>query len=201
VTQAYVEVTYDPIPAGLAVAREIASHRLRRYRRPLQEASVDVGLDKLDLELMDDLSVTHFAWPHASGLGAGLTNWKRALMQLRETDVDLNAMTMRLGMRARRGFLCTFWDTAESRRSSSVAEDGVAYLGVGGTRTYTRNSHAWHEDPGSRLVVQMGTNQKPIAYNGMLMENFAGNVLAHSSCKDGATSVAAITTAGTPIGS
>lgn len=199
VTQAYVSVEYQPIPAGIAAAREIGAHRLRRYRRPLVQPSIETGLDKLDLELMDDLSLTHFAWPNASGSGAGVANWKRALLQLREVDVNLNTRTLRLGMRGRRGFLCTFWDTAESRRSSSAAEDGVARLTTGGTLTYSRLSHAWHEDPGSRLVVQMGLNQKPIAYNGMLMENFASNYLQHSSCTEGATSVAGLTLSGTGV--
>lgn len=199
ITSLFISVEYQPIPAGLAAAREIASQRLRRYRRPLEEAQIDVGLDKLDLELMDDLSIVHFAGPHASGLGWGLTNWKRRLHQLREESLDLNAMQMRIGTRGRRGYLCTFWDTAESRRSASAAEDGVARLTTGGTLSYERNSKAWIPDPGSQLVTEIGINQKPVAYNGLLIENFASNFLQHSSCVEGATSVAGLTLAGTGV--
>lgn len=199
VTQVYVEVTYQPIPAGISPVREIASQRLRRYRRPLEEMSVEAGLEMLDLELMDDLSVSHPAGPNASGTGWGSTNWKRRLHQYREETIDLNRMTVSMRTRGRRGFLCTFWDSAESRRSSSAAEDGVARLTTGGTLTYERNSHQWIEDPGSRLVVQIGLNQKPIAYQGMNLDNFASNYLQHSNCSEGATSVAGLTVSGTGV--
>lgn len=199
ITQAHVSVTYQPIPAGIAAAREIASQRLRRYRRPLEECQVEVGLDKLDLELMDDLSITHFAGPHASGQGWGAVNWKRRLHQLREESINLNSMSMNIGTRGRRGYLCTFWDTGESRRTSSAAEDGVARLTSGGTLTYERDSKAWIPDPGSGLVTEIGINQKPIARDGLLVENFATNYLQHSSCVEGATSVAGLTLAGTGV--
>lgn len=202
VTQAYLEVTYQPIPAGISPSRQIAAHRLRMYRRPLEEMPIAVPLAMLDLELGDDLSVTHPAGPNDSGEGWGATNWKRRLHQLREESIDLNSMTVTYRTRGRRQFLCTDWDTAVTARSSSQVEDGVARLTVGGTVTHTRASTSWVDDPGSRLITLRATNEKPYSYAGttgygeLLMESAATNYLVHSSAADGATSVAALTIAG-----
>ncbi len=194
VTSTYVTVEYQPIPAGISPAREIASHRLRLYRRPLEEMSVDVPLAMLDLELGDDFSVTHPAGPNSDGTGWGATNWKRRLHQLRSETIDLNNMTVSYTSRGRRAFLCTDWDTAFASRSSSAVEDGVARLGVGGTNTYTRASSMWVEDPGSRLVVLKAVNEKPMAYGGLLLESSATNLLTLSSNVDG--SVAGLSLSG-----
>ena len=201
-TQTYLEVTYQPIPAGISPARQIGAHRLRMYRRPLEEMPIDVPLAMLDLELGDDLSVTHPAGPNDAGGGWGATNWKRRLHQLREESIDLNAMTVTYRTRGRRQFLCTDWDTAVTARSSSQVEDGVARLTVGGTVTHTRASNAWVDDPGSRLVTLKAVNEKPYSYAGttgygsMLMESAATNLLVHSSAAAGATAVAALTVTG-----
>jgi hypothetical protein len=198
-TQTYLEVTYQPIPAGISPARQIGAHRLRMYRRPLEEMPIDVPLAMLDLELGDDLSVTHPAGPNDAGDGWGATNWKRRLHQLREESIDLNAMTVTYRTRGRRQFLCTDWDTAVTARSSSQVEDGVARLTVGGTVTHTRASNAWVDDPGSRLITLKAVNEKPYSYAGttgygaLLMESSATNYLVHSSAAAGATAVAALT--------
>lgn len=194
VTSCYITVTYQPIPAGIAAAQGVAAQRLRRYRRPLEEMPIEAGLEILDLELMDDFSVTHPAGPDSAGGGWGATNWKRRLHQYREESIDLNAMKVTLRSRGRRGYLASFWDTAESRRSSSAIEDGVARLTTGGTLTFTRASRVWFEDPGSRTIVLGGSNQKPIAYGGMLMESSATNFLVYSSAVEGASALAALTT-------
>ncbi len=188
VTSTYVTVEYQPIPAGISPAREIASHRLRLYRRPLEEMPIDVPLAMLDLELGDDFSVTHPAGPDSAGAGWGATNWKRRLHQLRSETIDLNNMTVSYTSRGRRSFLCTDWDTAFTSRSSSAVEDGVARLGVGGTNTYTRASNMWVEDPGSRLVVLKAVNEKPMAYGGLLLESSATNLLTLSSNVAGSVS-------------
>jgi hypothetical protein len=194
VTSTYVTVEYQPIPAGISPAREIASHRLRLYRRPLEEMLIDVPLAMLDLELGDDFSVTQPAGPDSAGAGWGATNWKRRLHQLRSETIDLNNMTVSISSRGRRSFLCTDWDTAFTSRSSSAVEDGVARLGVGGTNTYTRASNMWVEDPGSRLVVLKAVNEKPMAYGGLLLESSATNLLTLSSNVAG--SVSGLTIAG-----
>jgi hypothetical protein len=186
-TQTYLEVTYQPIPAGINPAREIASHRLRRYRRPLEEMTIDGHMALLDIELMDDLSVTQVAGPDAAGAGWGATNWKRRLHQLRSESIDLNNMTVTYSTRYRRDFLCTHWDTGYSPRTSSSVEDGVARLTVGGTVTFTRASFKWIEDPGSRYVVVLGTNGKPYDYSGLLMESASTNLLTLSSNVAGST--------------
>jgi hypothetical protein len=196
VTQAYIEVTYQPIPAGISPAREIASSRLRLYRRPLEELPIDVTLDLLDNELMDDLSVTHPAGPNAAGTGWGATNWQRRHHQLREETIDLNAMKLTYRTRWRRPFLCTHWDTGISTRSSSAVEDGVARLSSGGVVTCARASNAWIDDPGSRLIVLKAVNEKPLAFGGLLFESSATNYLIHSSAAAGATSVAALAVTG-----
>jgi hypothetical protein len=201
-TQTYLEVTYQPIPAGISPSRQIGAHRLRMYRRPLEEMPIDVPLAMLDLELGDDMSVTHPAGPDSAGAGWGATNWKRRLHQLREESIDLNAMTVTYRTRGRRQFLCTDWDTAVTARSSSQVEDGVARLTVGGTVTHTRASNAWVDDPGSRLVTLKAVNEKPYSYAGttgygaLLMESAATNLLVHSSAAAGATAVAALTVTG-----
>jgi len=193
VTSTYITVEYQPIPAGISPAREIASHRLRRYRRPLEEMPIDVPLAMLDLELGDDFSVTHPAGPHPTGRGWGATNWQRRLHQLRSESIDLNTKTVSYTSRGRREFLCTDWDTAFASRSSSAVEDGVARLGVGGTNTYTRASNMWVEDPGSRLVVLKAVNEKPMAYGGLLLESSATNLLTLSSNVAGSVSGLTIT--------
>src|SRR5262245_41477199 len=197
VTALYIRVNYEPIPIGISSAREIASHRERRYRRPLEVANLKATLAFLDNDLMDDFSIVHFAGPQAQGQGWGDTTWKRRLHQVRELEIDPNDLCVGVKSRGRNEFLTTYWNTLESRRSSSATEDGTSRVGQGQVETCTRNSKAWHEDPGSGLVVEHGVNQKPIAKNGTAIEQFKKNYLKRSSFVSGGTGFGAATGTGT----
>lgn len=194
VTQVYIEVSFLPLGAGLEPARGALSWRLRRYREELPKTAITLRLDLADLELVDNVSVSHFELPPIAPDGDpyGIQPWERHLFMVAEEEIDLNSMTITHQLHDQRPLLCLFWDTAESRISSSQLEDGVARLTTGGAVALARDSRAWFKDPASRLVVEGGINQKPIALDGLQMWFFATNFLAHSSCKEGASSVSAL---------
>jgi hypothetical protein len=206
ISQAYLHPVYQPPSAGRGAAQGVASQRLRQYRGELEVVRIETSLAVLDNELMDDISITHPEGPHPLGLGWGETEplagtplgpSDRRLHQLREESIDLNSMTVTVTTRGRRGFLCGFWATWESRRSSASTEDGTALLTAGGTITYARASKAWHEDPGSGLVVALANDAQPLARDGMLLDNLATNSLTRSAAVAG--TLTGLTSTGTGV--
>jgi hypothetical protein len=194
VTTLYLELEY--LPADPGDGREIATAALRIRRRPIPYSSLDVGPAILDNELMDDLSLTHYAHPLSRILGEqdpdgfwrpGDEGWQRVLVQFREIETDLNTLQSVVTLRDRRWDLVTFYDSAESRRSPASIEDGVAVLTTGGRRVYSRDGNAWLEDPASGLVVRFDPQQRTIGKEGFQPENFATQWLARSSMVSGIT--------------
>jgi hypothetical protein len=210
ITMACAVVTYAPLPAGISDAREKASHLIRERRFPRETVRMETTLRGLDLKLGDDVSFIHFAGPakpkvvpvgskddrDPADFGWRAEPWNRRLLRLRHRTTDLNRMTTKLEFDGRSGFLCTFWDSAESQRSSSPIEDGTARLTTGGAVTFTRPSKAWLEDPGSGLVTEYAVNQKPVTIGGLLLETASENLLVHSSGIDGTSVLPAPTGAG-----
>jgi hypothetical protein len=188
----------DGTPAEVGVGREIGTAYMRIVRRPVRFTDLDVEPEILDVEIMDDVSLTHYAHPLTRILGyrdemgiwrPGLETWQRVLTQHREIQTDLNTFVSRISLRDRRWDLVTFYDSAESQRTLANIEDGVAILTWGGARVYTRPSLAWIEDPGSGLVVVLASNQRPIGLGGFQPESFSAQLLKRSSAVDGATDI------------
>jgi hypothetical protein len=208
ITMALAIVTYTPVPVGISDAREKASHLLRERRFPRERVKMKTTLRALDLKLGDDISMVHFAGPakprvetspelvSPGSYGWRMEDWSKRLLRLKRRSIDLNSMTVEMDLEGRNGFLCTFWDSAESRRSSSPIEDGVARLTTGGLVTFTRASKAWLEDPCSGLVTEYAINQKPVTVGGLLLETASENLLLYSSGIDGTGVLPAPTGAG-----
>ena len=114
-TRIRIAVTYTPISGDIGVVRLLSSLYVRQFRRPIAMFQGPVPLTHLDRELGEDFSVVHFAGPHPQGLGWRLSPaTERELFRLRQTSLDLNAMTIELLADDRRDFLASFWETYEA---------------------------------------------------------------------------------------
>jgi hypothetical protein len=189
-------IRIEGIPADPGVGREIGTAYLRVVRRPVRTPILSIGPQILDSELMDDLSLSHYAHPLTTILGerdennvlrSGRREWQRILVQLRAVDLNLMLLVADSTFRDRRWDLCTLYDSAESQRTSANMEDGVAILTWGGERTYTRPSRAWIEDPGSEKVTLLVPNQRPIGLHGFQPESFSAQLLQRTSAISGVT--------------
>ena len=181
------DVAYTANPGQIEQAREIPSRRLRWWRRPNALLQMIAPLEALDAELLDFVMISHFAGPEAAGAGWGLLDWQRRGFVLLRAELDPNTNLVFIQARQLRGFLTTFWDVAWSRKSASIAADGIARLHKGNTRTFTRASKAWIEDPSDRRVVEIQNDVEKHHADGDLFEQASTNLQTRSSLVDGTT--------------
>lgn len=184
-TMVEVEVAYTPVSGDITTVRETASHLERERRRPAEEGVVGLPLSSLDLELGDDFSFSDFDQPATDAPVMSIDEWRRRLLMKVGEEWDPMKGVVRTYTVARDEMLVTLWDSGESRRSSSPAQDGVCILTTGGLLQTLRDSTAWLDDPGSRLIVAHGINQPSIAQGGRLFEDAAKNYLKRSSAVSG----------------
>lgn len=196
----------EGVPANPGSGREIGTAALRILRRNIRYSRFEVGPEMLDNELMDDISLSHYAHPLTPILGevdengvlrTGLAGWQRVLTQFREEEINLNTLTVSIMLRDRRWDLLTFYDSGRTLRTLANIEDGVALLMRGLTREYTRPSVMWLEDPGSDLVVELDLDQRPTGRDGFRPESFASQILLRTSFVSG---VAGLTHTGAGTG-
>jgi hypothetical protein len=195
-TRIRVAVTYTPISGDIGIVRLLGSIALLTFRRPIPLFRDTAPLTHLDTELGENFSVVHVAGPHPQGLGWRLSPSaeRGGPFRLRQTDLDLNTMSLELLAEDRRDFLTSFWETFEAIRTS-LGEDGNARITAGGTIAMNRASDMYDVDPGSYLVSRFGSGIKALVDHGsaaspargMVIEDARTNYFRRSSFINGTT--------------
>lgn len=187
----WIDATLGPCeaapPASFQAGREVAGRMLRLFRAPLQTVKVETpALWPLDLELLDDLALSHMAANSPDGRGWGNRRWQRGLVTLLESELDLERMRLSLSALQVRPYRVAFWDTMVSDVATGALAQGVGRLSLGEARLFRRASPAWIPDPAHpERVVELGPDVEKITAEGTLLEGVARNDQRHSSFRLG----------------
>ena len=175
------------LPAQLNAARLVGSQRLRLYRRAPQIVELLATPEFADVEQGDDIPLTHSMVPGArAGLLRWQRGWYRVLRRAIIPETERSGEMVRLTLRDLRPFVTNYWDVAKSLKSSVVYADGIARLDLGNTRTFTRASNAWIQDPGDGRLVQLNYDTEKNDRAGLLIEGSVANEFIESGFKNGA---------------
>lgn len=153
----------------------------------------------LDNDPMDPAGFAHADWPHPTGLGAGSVDWRRRIMQFQSFELQPMQRVATATLYDLRRFVTTEWGrfrTGEAQ-SGGTAE-GVAQLGQGPVRYFTRSSSAWVDSPaddGSVVLVDVGVMALDV--HGLLIQRGRTNAQKRSSFLSGFTGLSALTGSGT----
>jgi hypothetical protein len=191
VTQQYLSVDFVPASVRIGAARDNGSRFTRLFRRPVALLDLKMPLRFGDAELLDDVTLTHFAYPTPDDLGAGSKPWQRVVLRKLSEELDLATLTMRSRFLVVRDYLALFWDTMIAEQPPAFS-DGIARLDPGAGRTFTRASSAWIENAataaqGTKQVVEVATNAEKQTTSGLLIENGRTNQQIQSSFKNALT--------------
>jgi hypothetical protein len=168
---------------ALEQSRDVASRRLWYQRRPMVFLSARVPMKYLDQDILDDVMVASPIGldPSSAGAGWGNTMIRRRHMRLYESNLDMDAMTLDLGLMDMRNISHTYQESALGIRASTQQRQGVMVSSRGTVRAYGRPSFSWIEDPSSGAIVSKNGEQEKVAAGGLLLENAASNYMLRSS--------------------
>ncbi len=190
-TSLWVEIDYVAASALVEPSRRIGSRKLRMMRKAMNIFEIDTkDLEFLNRQPGDIVNISHFAIPHASASGASVAidKWQRVPCYLLGMTFMPMTRSVRLTLLDVRDYLVSFWDTGITDLSASSQRDGIAALDAGLTRTFSRDSGAWVEDPGDGRIVSIGNQQEKNAADGFLLEKSAINKILNSCNDDGVAS-------------
>lgn len=185
----YLEARYRVHePAGMELAKDVASRRLWATHRPIGRLDITVPLWTLDIEVLDRVWIESPLGPHEDGEGWGRLRWQRRPFSVQETEVDLDSRVVHLSLLDRRPLDALIWDTAWSRVPLDRDENGTARFTPGVDRTYARPSNAWPASPQDPdIIVRVPLNAAAVDRDGELFERNAWNYLPRSSLASGTT--------------
>jgi hypothetical protein len=188
----FIEVDYVPAPEQIGPARVVGSQLLRLFRKPVATMQFSLPARYADVQVGDDLDITHAAIPHpTSGYGAGDKVWERRIVRVMSSEFDMDSGTVNIkAMDLRYGhYLTNLWDTCETDEAPGGVDDGVARLDLGAGRTFTRASSAWVPDPSDGRVVALADNNAKLLYAfGTALENATTNLILNSDFHSGVAS-------------
>jgi hypothetical protein len=195
----YLEVDYTPRADQIEQVREDLARRLLQRERGRALVEIDADLLFLDAEIGSIIWVSDPTYVDSTGAELGVNTWERRPMRLLSVEVDpqtfrakLLCRDLRDGIQLRR-----LWDTMVSNNVGPFA-DGVARLGNGGVRTYTRASLAYVRDRAlqrpfflgqpDQIIRQIEPSFEAFDIDGELIESARTNVVLNSAFALGATS-------------
>lgn len=144
----------------------------------------------LDVPLLGDASLSHFAGADAAGAGWGPALWARRNVRLLTRQLDLEGLALRDTYLDTRDFCVALWDPGISHEAPTLDRRGLAQLSQGGSRTWTRNGPAWVESAaaarqGTVQLVELSAQQDKHTTLGTLIEASRTNGLIQSGFKNG----------------
>jgi hypothetical protein len=193
VTQFYMDIDYVGAPSQLIAAQLAGGMLLRLFRKPLPILKVKAPIEYARFEIGTVIALSGQMIADWSGSGAGLAPWHTRLYYVTASELDLDALDVKLTLVDVRytKYLIKAWDTMLTDQPPSITADGTARLDVGLTRSYTRASVAYIEDPSAFAgkgikVVLVQNDQELLAPQGELFEAASsGNQIAQSSFQGG----------------
>lgn len=147
ITSIYVEVSATTSAPSLEVERVKGSTFLRLFRRPLKSVSMDLPPHFADVDLLDNMALSHYAAPAPGGQGVGTEAWKRRDLIVMEQGISPDTGRVRIRGIDAREYRCGLWSPLYNTLTASEIGDGVALLDAGGGRTTTRNVIRYAERP------------------------------------------------------
>ena len=182
-----LEVDLEPIPEKIDNARDIASRKLRLYRRPVPFFKVKLPLQFLDPGLLGDVQVLHRAIPRTADL-IGFERYDRSLFRVFKESIDLNKGEVELTLLDLRDFLVTLWITGRTRVKGTSAE-GMAVVTPGVLLDFIRATNDYFEDSFAGFIQEFSSDEYPGGQNGILIQNGSRNRIINSHFSEGATDV------------
>lgn len=173
-----LEVEYVEIPEKVDAAKDVASRRLRRYRRPRKIMVVEAPIQFGDPGLLGTVALSHSAHPALRNI-AGLERWERRLMRVLKQEFDLNEMKVRLTLEDLREQLLTFWATLRSR-SRGLSFDGMAVMTPGGRLKFVRKTNAYYPDPNDGAINELTADEPKTNEDGTAVEDGSRNDVINS---------------------
>jgi hypothetical protein len=189
-TGAWAAIGFEGLAANTEQVRDRGSREQWDWRKAKTFVELSVPLHVgLEVNVGDTFWLEHLAGIHPSDQG-----WREKAWQLRgctvyQKTVQPAAGTVVLLLRDRRSFMCLARDTMWSPRSSSALGVGIARMGLGWERAYTRPGDAWILDPGSRLFVRKVEDEPLWTDGGEALVEAETNHVVESAFKNGATDV------------
>lgn len=186
VTYFKVTVRGTLVPSQLSSIRDAGTRRIIRRRRPRVTVKLKVRLAVgLDLELLDTVALSHYAWPSTDGNGAGVLAYQRQDMVVVGKSYAAQAGWVELTLEDARWYRFLYFDAAYTDVTPGTWEQGVLRAGIGQTVSFGRSTKAWHVDPASGLVTERAQGAQGYAYGvGLYLEEARTNVLPRSSFVD-----------------
>jgi hypothetical protein len=180
-----LEVDFEPIPEKIDNARDIASRKLRLYRKPVPFFKVKLPLQFLDPGILGDVQVAHRAIPRAADQ-IGFERWERSLFRVFREVLDLNEGEVELTLLDLRDFLVTLWVSGRTKIKGTSAE-GMAVMTPGVELDFIRATNDYFEDPFAGFIQELASDEFPGGAEGILIQNGSRNRLINSHFSEGAT--------------
>lgn len=190
-TSMWAEIDHAPAvqPAQTSMPRLVASQILRLFRLPSGRVLITLRASALDMPIMGDFFLEHYAGPYTDGGGWSDEVWHKRRLRVVSQSHDPVAGTVTIEALDLRNYAVTHWDTMVSPfavRTTETIISGPARLTRGTTRTFDRDSAAWVAEVGG-VVVDLGTDQEKTGPDGTLFEGKSRNIVQNSSFQLGAT--------------
>jgi hypothetical protein len=193
-TSLWTEVDYIPLEVFIEAFREVWSRKLKRSRFEEVTYDLKVPIKFITLELLDDLSVSHFSIPRAESLISNMINdgmtkkWQRLYALNVQQRINLNNMSMVLSFSDNEPYICTFWSTEKLPFAVNEDFDGLAQIDVGSLRSFTRNSNAWvTQNDGQVVTVEPG--REKMNHVGFITDEQRTTQILNSNFQDGIASI------------
>jgi hypothetical protein len=198
----FVDVDYNPIPLLLENVRRVATQRAMLRRSPRLIVSVKSPLAVADFSPGDIVLWSHPEAPSAQPYGWGEQIWERMQTLLLRTTFDPNDLSVAVECESWRRNLYLVYDEGRAVGNPAAYANGVGRF-YAGTRTYTRASKAYGQDPSDGIVRELGYDIEQLVGNdlavsyavfnrlsgGQLIEDESTNELTRSSFISGTTGI------------
>lgn len=173
------EVAYEPLPAEVDAARDVASRRIWVRRRTSGRVIIRGGPRLLDFRPGDRVELAHLAGPHATGEGWEAQDYARRPLWVERVDWNPADMTVTLGCIDHRPKLCLMYDSGFGT-VPGAARDGLMRLSPGAIWTMARSSSAeMLADTGQLVSVQ--SDVEALAARGQIIQGARTNYLLNSA--------------------
>lgn len=197
----FVDITYNPIPLLLTNVRRVVTQRALLRRSPRLMVSAKSPLIVADYSPSDVVLWSHPEAPAADVNGWGERTWERMQTLLLRTTFDPNDLTVLAECETWRRNIFLVYDEGRAVGNPSAYANGVGRFHAG-TRTYTRASKAYGQDPSDGIVRELAYDIEQLVgldfsgaqfatfqrlRGGQLMEDASTNELLRSSFISGTT--------------
>lgn len=193
-SQMYLLVEYVAAPSQIEQARLSGAQRLWLSRRPHPGGELSLPANWADVQIGDDVEMSHPDGPHGTDEGWLYKQWQRRRLRLMRRSINLDTGRVKaqvLDLRAT-AYLTSLVETLRTDVAPGAVDDGLLRLQMGGGRAFTRASLAWAQAPEDGRVTARVANELMLQgtdqHRGCLLEPERTNHFLNASFATGALS-------------